>query len=99
VRRRFHHRAQVGREGEERTRHGLRRPVAGQESVVAHPPGRDHRFAQQRQDHVPSAEHERTRTIERLHHGDRLGSGEAAQQRETEEKSEERRQRGHAHSA
>ena len=44
---------------EERPGHRLREPVAGEEVLLAHPPGRDDRVVEQRQHDVAAAEHER----------------------------------------
>ena len=52
------HCAEVGREREERPRHGLGRPVAGQETGIADPTRIDDRRVKQRQDHMAAAEDE-----------------------------------------
>ena len=72
VRPRFHHRAQIGREGEQRSRYGLGGAIARHEHVVADPAGRHHRCLQQRQHHMAAAEHQGTRAIECGDLGNRL---------------------------
>ena len=59
-------RAEIGGEGEQRSRDRLRRAVAGEKRIVADPARRHERLAQQRQDHVAAAEHQRARAIERV---------------------------------
>jgi len=86
-----HHRPKVDGKGEQRAGDRLRRPIAGQKRIGAHPPGHDHSPLQQRQHHVPSPEDERARPVERIDHGDRLGTGEGAQQRQSQEQPEERK--------
>src|SRR5205823_3970111 len=51
--------AEVGGEGEERTRHGLRGAVAGDALRARHTAGPNHLGLEQRQHHVAAAEHER----------------------------------------
>ena len=59
-----HCRAEIGREGEQRPRHRLRRAVAGQKAAVADPAGRDHRLLQQRQHDMTASEDQGARAIE-----------------------------------
>src|SRR5437879_5698908 len=56
---RSHDGAEVGGEGEERTRHGLGGAVAGHELLAGHPAGRDDLCLQQRKDDVASAKDQR----------------------------------------
>src|SRR5262249_25440839 len=78
VRRRPHHRAEIGGEGEQRSRHGLRGAVAGEKGVVADPPRRNHRRLQHRQHDASAAEHQRPGAIERVEFPERLRGDAAA---------------------
>src|SRR5262249_30839635 len=95
----LHHRAEIGGEGEQRSRHGLRRAVAGEKRVVADPARRNDRRLQQRQHHMSAAEHQRTRAIERIEVLERLRGNRRCQQRQADEQREERRQQQRAERA
>ncbi len=72
VRLRPHDGAEIGGEGEQRARHGLRGAVAGEERVVGHPAGRHDRRLQQRQHDVAAAEHQRAGAVEGVEQLERL---------------------------
>ena len=59
------HGAQIGGEGEERSRHRLRSAVAGKKGIIADPAGRHDGLPQQRQHDMAAAEHQRAGAIER----------------------------------
>ena len=63
--RRLHRRPQKGRKGKQRPGHGLRQPVAGQEHRRIDPAPLHHLAFQQRQHHMPAAEHQTAGAIER----------------------------------
>ena len=62
-------RAEVGRESEQRPRHGLRRTVAGQEVGIAHDAAGHHRGLQQRQHNVSTAEDQCTGAVHPFQQG------------------------------
>ena len=66
VRRRPDDGAEISGEGEQWPGHCLRRAVAGEKRIVAHPAGRDKRLAQQRQHNVTASEYEGARAVERV---------------------------------
>lgn len=88
--------AEECREREQRPRHGLREPVAGEERRIADPAGRDHGRLQQRQHHVPAAEHERARAEERIDDGQRIGAEHACRERQRDKQRREQREPQHA---
>ena len=90
VRRRLNDGAQIGGEGEKRTRHRLRRAIARKKCVIADPAGRDERFAQQRQHDVAAAEHQRAGTIESIEQRERGGAGKPLRDRQADEQNEKR---------
>jgi len=87
--RHVHDRAQVGREGEERPGHRLRRAIAGQELGVRHPAGRHDLGLQQRQNHVTAAEDEGTRPVEGIEDGQRRRRNRLTQEWQHHEQPEE----------
>ena len=99
VRRRAHHRAEIGGEGEQRSGHGLRGAVTGEKRVVVDPTRRHDGGLQQRQNHVPAAEHQRTRAIERIEFLERLRGNRRGQQRQADQQREEHREQQRAERA
>src|ERR1019366_7455270 len=93
VRQRADDGAKIGREGEERTRNGLRGAIAGKESIIAHPAGRYKGLAQQRQHHVTAAKYQRARAVEGFEESYSLRYAEAAQDGKAGEQEKEGRQR------
>ena len=71
VRRRLNDDAQIGGEGEKRTRDRLRRAVARKKGIIADPARRDERFAQQRQHDMAATKHQRAGTIESIEQRER----------------------------
>lgn len=63
IRRSLHGCAEIGREREERTGKRLRRAIARKESVIIDPAARHDGLLQQRQHHMPTAEHERAGAV------------------------------------
>ncbi len=93
--RRDRHGTQVRREREQRPGHRLGQAIAGQEAIVADPPGIDHRRVEERQDHVTAAEHECAGAIEAVEQRDRLAA-RSAQERKREEQDREGSERDDA---
>ena len=75
VRRRVHHRAEIGGEGEEWSRHGLGQTVSGQKRLVAHPSGAHDLRLQQRQHYMAAAKDQGTGTVEGIEHRKCVRSG------------------------
>ena len=95
--RQFHDGAEIGGEGEERTRNRLRCAIAGEERIIADPAGRHHRRLQQREDDVPAAEDQRSGPIEgvgQLHALHRPRRGEERQPDEQRKEGGEHRDAG-----
>ena len=81
VRRRFHDCAEVGRKGKQRSGHGLRGAIAGQECIVADPARRHGRLAQQRQNDVSATKHQGAGAIERVEQRETLRMERSVQRR------------------
>jgi hypothetical protein len=63
IRRSVHGCAEIGREREERPRNDLRRAIAREKGVIIDPAARHGGLLQQRQHHMPAAEHERAGAV------------------------------------
>ena len=88
-----HDGAEIGREGEERARHGLRGAIASKKHIVAHPTWRHDLGLEERQDDMAPAEDERARAIEGIHEPHGLASGHAGQKRQPDQQDKEENKR------